>query len=738
MHGHGGSGMITSLLRSALVALLILAVGQGASAQSRGRSKSKAATAPAAKASGLAAEWGAQGREDRVGSGLAVGPDGIADSKIVLRGIRSESPIVGVVVKGAGNEWHSGANPDAKTSGELVRRADPAVGDFFLQPDRDIKGQTLSIEIHYSDARVDRARVVAGKVDPKQATPRTKLASLPVIKIGSRWVGQDGTDKVGPGDVHVALSGLPPASIAAAALSGSSGGIWVAKIHPNAPMDAGPYAMPLSLVQDPSRGGADLHFPPFRDESGGSMTLRLLFEDGRTALATIPGGKCDPGLRAGGAPLQSRIEAKPGDDLHSLVKSHGIVRLAPGRYMLSKPLVLEKPVAIEGAGATLVFSQGASDAPWSAAIKFHSGHTRLEGFAIRFENSIRWAPGLQGGPAVIGASDNTDPNPGGLKADVTFRNLDIESPAPSSQWEEAAKVLRLGHSVCGVIEGNTIKGGSIEFEGGPWRVVGNRFMGTPTGTFTFDAIAAHGTHDMVVKDNVAQPPRNDRSKVWRFLVITQHGANDVIKGNKVSNVGPRDDDKVRAENAPEIMLTESYNLHFEGRLAAVSPDGRLASVATIQGDPPRAGDALAILSGPKAGQWRTIVQPLGPTTYLLDQPLPAGAADAAVSIATGFVRETFRGNTIDARGSGGAGCLVLFGNHFGLTVTDNHFLGGNGSFYIKAAPSENPMHWGWSHAPIIGATIERNILEDSLRGGMIGVERSVLRSRRQRAGCTRR
>jgi hypothetical protein len=96
-----------------------------------------------------------------------------------------------------------------------------------------------------------------------------------------------------------------------------------------------------------------------------------------------------------------------------------------------------------------------------------------------------------------------------------------------------------------------------------------------------------------------------------------------------------------------------------------------------------------------------------------------------LSIASGFVRQTYRGNQIDARGSTGAGCLVLVGNHFGLTVDDNHFLGGNDSFKITATPTENPVHWGWSRAPMMGARITRNLLEDSIRGGVIGVEHSA-------------
>ena len=141
----------------------------------------------------------------------------------------------------------------------------------------------------------------------------------------------------------------------------------------------------------------------------------------------------------------------------------------------------------------------------------------------------------------------------------------------------------------------------------------------------------------------------------------------------------------------------------------------------LQGEPARTGDVVSILTGPGAGQWRRISQAMGPTTYLLDSPLPAG--DPMVSIATGFVRQTFRKNTIDTRGSSVAANLVLVGNHYGLRVLDNHFLGGN-AFVINAAPTEKPVHWGWSHAPLMGALIEGNVLEDSVQGAKIAVEHS--------------
>jgi len=83
--------------------------------------------------------------------------------------------------------------------------------------------------------------------------------------------------------------------------------------------------------------------------------------------------------------------------------------------------------------------------------------------------------------------------------------------------------------------------------------------------------------------------------------------------------------RVRPENAPEIVLTESYSLHFEGPAVGCLSRWTFGKRGRdSRGCFPRRVIALAILSGPKAGEWRSIVQPLGPNTFLLDEPSTGG------------------------------------------------------------------------------------------------------------------
>ena len=141
--------------------------------------------------------------------------------------------------------------------------------------------------------------------------PAIALPAVSDLAIRTKWRGQDGTAKVGPGDVHVEIEGLPGAEIAGAVLSDEARGVWSAKYRDAPAFDGGAWSVPLNLArraEDPSR--ADLHFPPFRDETGGKMTLRLIFADGRAAVAVFEGGKADPGLRA--RPRRTRSRSRPG------------------------------------------------------------------------------------------------------------------------------------------------------------------------------------------------------------------------------------------------------------------------------------------------------------------------------------------------------------------------------------------------------------------------------------------
>src|SRR5262249_3004099 len=155
---------------------------------------------------------------------------------------------------------------------------------------------------------------------------------------------------------------------------------------------------------DPTR--ADVDFPPIRDESAATLTLRLVLDDGTNLVTTFTGSSASLALRAP-APAATSIVAAPGDDLNTLANTYGTVHLTPGTYALSAPLVLSRPVTIPAdPGTTLLFSQAADDPTWTAAVKILAGNTTLDGFAVRFAGPIDWTSNISYGPAVIGTTDN--------------------------------------------------------------------------------------------------------------------------------------------------------------------------------------------------------------------------------------------------------------------------------------------------------------------------------------------
>ncbi|MBX6315253.1 MAG: hypothetical protein IRY99_20430, partial [Isosphaeraceae bacterium] len=543
--------------------------------------------------------------------------------------------------------------------------------------------------------------------------------------ISAQWLGQDGSRVFGPGDVHVVVAGLPTGrTITAATLSDQVTGSWVFRQDPwDGSYYADPYAMPLAAMTSTDPTQADLAFPPYIDESGATMTLRLRLDDSSTYVIQFPGGRVDLGLLAPDIAPTS-IVAHPGDDLNDLANRFGTVYLAAGTYDLNRPLVLNHPVTIQAApGALLRFSQAADDAPWTAAIKINAGHTTLDGFAVRFAGPVRWNGNTSYGPAVIGSTDNLDPGPTGLKVEIRLKDLDLESPPVPSGWEEAPRLIRLVTAMSGQIEGCTLKGGTTEYAYGPWQIQGNTYLGTVPNTYAGAVFAGHWSRDVVLAHNTAQPT-GPSGKTWRFLALNNGGHDDLIRDNTIIGIGPRDDDSMPNPNATEIILNESYGLHFEGMPLTVSPDGRLLQIPAPPGGPAQSGDIVAILSGPQAGQWRRIAQALDPQTYLMDAPLPPGRYAIAIS-SNAFVTETYQDNTIDMRGSSIATGLVLAGNQFGVQVLGNHFLGA-GAFLLMAYPTETPNLWGWSHAPFLGASIEGNTIDDAPWGGKVSVPHGPL------------
>lgn len=661
----------------------------------------------------LEVAWVGQDGSDRTGLNPGVGPDGLQDVRLNLSNLAASTAIESVRVTGPlGRSYRTGLNHSADTNAELVRSADGTSAALYFQPDRDLTGQLLTVEVVYATGKIDTQTVTAGSTTAtlKVAAPAAPPATI--SGVSARWVGQ-GLLAGNTGWAGLSVAGLPAArTVVGATLSGTNHNSWTYRAG-GASFYSDPYAFPLNL-QRTGPGTADLSFPPDADLNGDALTLRLAFDDGTMAVVPLTGGSTDPG-QLSARPASTSVVARPGDDLNALARQYGRIELSAGTYRLTEPLVLPQAVTLIApqGGATLRFAQPADAAPWSAAIKIHAGNTTLDGFAVRFDGPVRWRTDVDYGAAVIGTTDNLDRGYSDVKANLALTRLDVQGPPATTPGEEAVGLIRLSGALGGRVEGNTLQGGTTRFLHGPWRVVGNTYRGAMPDTWAWEAFAGHFTHDLVLKDNSAiAAPGSGRT--WRFLVLTGTGDGDLIEGNVVRGIGPRETDTYTI-NAAEMILTEAYSLRFEGTPLAISGDGRILQIPSPQGNAPGTGDVVAILTGPNAGQYRRIAQAIGPSTFLMADPLPAGTS--TISIGSGFSGQTYRNNTLDLRGGGsGSAGLVLVGNHYGLTVQGNTIQGGGEAIRLASYPSEQPVLWGWSHNPVLGAVVAGNTIEDSARG----------------------
>ena len=466
----------------------------------------------------LQAQWVGQDRHDWAGPGISVGPDGLQDAQIRLSGLGVKVPIQAIRIDGpAGTRWEFGLNPQCYPSAELIRDAkDPSQADLCFQPDRDLAGQRLRLRVLYTNEKRDAATVVAGRFVPSLRVAQAPLPKIEEQSLTAKWLGQDGDNRARMGDVHVVLSGLTATSrLGAVVLTGSVRGFWVYRGSDRVALPADPYADRLDVRIRPDGASVDLFFTPSRDTRSETFTVRLIATDGRMTYGRFSGGPCQLSRRAP-SPAATHVDARPGDDLQSLVDRYGTVVLSPGTYRLTHPLVLNRPVTLTSPGsATLLFAQDHSDPAWTTALKVRRSNTTLNGFAVRFEGPVRWNNNVSYGPAIIGMTDNLDAGYDEHKVNVVFTGLDVDHPAVENPagWIEAIRLMRLAHVDSGVISRNVFRGGAIEFFEGPWQIVDNVFHGTPRGTFSHGFVTGHNVHDIVVRGNRLSSPEPS-GKTW--------------------------------------------------------------------------------------------------------------------------------------------------------------------------------------------------------------------------------
>lgn len=694
----------------------------------------------------LAATFIGQDGQDWTGATIAVGPDGFQDVHLALANLSpGASGYVRITAATTPpRSWEAGVNPDGRWNAEMLNRpgANDSLGttaDVFFSSDVDLAGVPLTIQVFYDhwnpdyrtytnrSGKSDSTVVVASATSPTLAMPAAVEADFAAFS--ARSLPQDAGF---PGLSHAAVDGaslaaLPTpqsfATIRSAVLTNQHGTAWL-YLRPGAPAPYTGFGDPTRMAYNPAAGSFD--FPPIRDESGATLSLRLTFDDGSTAVARFAGGRADLGRlavdpRVGASPL---VVSDSAALLAALAADAPSIRLAAGTYTLDRPLVLDAPVRITAdAGAVLNFSlSSAPGSLWNGAtgaIYVRSSHVALDGFSVRFTGTTaNWNTSSRN---VVQAGM------GSIDVGLSFTNLDVIAPAAAAVgvWEVAVPIMNFDDGDTGVIAGNALTGGWIQLGAAPWRIEGNDYRGAVADTITPSFLAVRRSFDLSIVANHARQ-LDPRGIAQRFIVMgnadSGQGIGNTIEGNTIDGgIGtPTTGVPSGWNNNPEIILTETYQPRFEGVPSAVSPEGYLLQIPYLRGPAARSGDVVSILTGPHAGEWRMIAQALGTNRYLLDEPLPQG--DYAISIGRGFVDQAYVGNTIDLRGMVPNNvAIVISGNHWGQRIEGNTFLGGE-ALRVGAGSNEGafegryPAPWGWSRLPVFGLTIDGNTFVDAFAG----------------------
>ena len=227
-------------------------------------------------------------------------------------------------------------------------------------------------------------------------------------------------------------------------------------------------------------------------------------------------------------------------------------------------------------------------------------------------------------------TDNLDPGYDDQKVNVVFTRLDLEIPAVENPrgWVEAMRLMRLAHARSGVIAENVLRGGPIEFFDGPWQIVDNEFRGTPPGTFSHGFLTGHDVHDLLVRGNRLVRPAAQRQDLAVPGPDRLPARRIASSDNTIEGIGARDDDTIPWMNEPEIILTEAYSLRYEGKVCALSPDGKVLQIggAPWDTDPDRRRRLDPVRTGRRASGDASS-RPSIATTVLVDEPIPRGNGD---------------------------------------------------------------------------------------------------------------
>ncbi|HKM52585.1 MAG TPA: hypothetical protein VJY33_04185, partial [Isosphaeraceae bacterium] len=315
---------------------------------------------------------------------------------------------------------------------------------------------------------------------------------------------------------------------------------------------------------------------------------------------------------------------------------------------------------------------------------------------------------------------------------------------------------------------STFQGGPINLLGGPWTVTGNTVLGAVADTYSTAAFGLSSAHDSMIEGNQVTQSAMSGTE-FRLINFAGSGYNNTVQSNSFGGGAGATGNDVRYDsglkqffglNDPEVMLEESNAVLFEGRLGAISTDGRVIVLPGVRQSLVQAvtgpGDVVSILSGVNsdgspnmtyAGQYFRVAQQVpiafgtGNNLEMLmgdALPQPPSGGYFVVEVTPGFVNDSFINNKINLANKTST-ALKLDGDAFGTTITGNQVSYGsvyNGVFpqvamLIGAGTNSGAtsgtnynLPLNWTTLPDLGTIIQGNTFRNSL-GLVLGVEHFI-------------
>lgn len=239
------------------------------------------------------ATWIGQDGNDLVGRSPSPGPNGVQDIRVALETLPVNLTVTTAEVRGWGGGIWTYNGEGIHWAAAFVRDDGSPEADLFFEPNRVEIGRAFTVRIWYDNGTTTLVNFAGGVADPTFRMP--ELTAQPT------WIGQDGSDRVGPNasvgpdgrqDAVIELANLSPdVPITKVDVRTFNGQAWQSGANPGGLANA-------ELIRDTSSPDVGrLYLQPETNLDGQPLSLTIYYADATIDLVDLTAGPTDPTLK---------------------------------------------------------------------------------------------------------------------------------------------------------------------------------------------------------------------------------------------------------------------------------------------------------------------------------------------------------------------------------------------------------------------------------------------------------